>query len=582
MADGIGTVNDAVENTSQLIKQSGSDAVSQGLVSKTEDASLATVTKTKNSATATLRSYAGQAASALIAGDDDSDAGSAYNSMRKNSWKGTKSAIGGAKAARRTIKYGIKTKSIKQTLNATRSELRSAAKKGAKAKGKEALAAGASALIGADSDEVGASSYEASRKISWKAAKIGAKSSARTAKKAKGLAGLINKRAKGLTKSSKLMKSLAAAQRSLATQAAAASGARALVMKIAAAAVAAIASILPILMIIVAVVAVIIAIIAIISSVLSIFSASSTSTSGAFSKLTSYEQPVAKFLKSKGLDNTHIAALIGTWRHESGCDPQKCQHGTWSAGGLVYQYEPGNDQCEDYPAALVDDGSFGYGIAQWTSPGRARGLVNMASERNVHSSDFDCQMDYFWEEFTGSYEGAYNAFMAADNTDDCVEIFATQYEINAGGHADRQQSAREVYDLITSDASDVVSAAESQLGSYYYWAAEGETHNGHVTFDCSGFVKWCYDTAGLEGLAHYTVTIYDQVELISEEDAQPGDICGWGIGGDCYHVGIYVGDGKCIDACGPTNWTEVPSDYITTYHDVHYYSGTLWFGRYGG
>ena len=52
--DKIGTVNDGVENASKLINKSGNDAVSQGLVSKKQDSSLATVTKTKDSSLATV------------------------------------------------------------------------------------------------------------------------------------------------------------------------------------------------------------------------------------------------------------------------------------------------------------------------------------------------------------------------------------------------------------------------------------------------------------------------------------------------------------------------------------------------
>lgn len=75
---------------------------------------------------------------------------------------------------------------------------------------------------------------------------------------------------------------------------------------------------------------------------------------------------------------------------------------------------------------------------------------------------------------------------------------------------------------------DIVENAESQLGSMYYWAAEGETINGYTCFDCSGFVKWCYDQAGKEGLDHYTVSIMNQATPISYDELEPGDIVGWG------------------------------------------------------
>lgn len=90
---------------------------------------------------------------------------------------------------------------------------------------------------------------------------------------------------------------------------------------------------------------------------------------------------------------------------------------------------------------------------------------------------------------------------------------------------------------------DAISAAESKKGTPYRWGGTGP--NG---FDCSGLVQWAYKQAGVElpRVAH------DQVGAgtrVSYSDARRGDILYWAdSGGYAYHVAIYLGDGRMIDA----------------------------------
>lgn len=83
----------------------------------------------------------------------------------------------------------------------------------------------------------------------------------------------------------------------------------------------------------------------------------------------------------------------------------------------------------------------------------------------------------------------------------------------------------------------VLSAAYSKLGTPYKWGAEGPN-----SFDCSGFVKWCYSKVGIS-LPHSSSGQKNAGSQVSVSSAQPGDIL-WKSG----HVGIYIGGGKYIHA----------------------------------
>ncbi|GHD27906.1 C40 family peptidase [Nocardiopsis kunsanensis] len=96
--------------------------------------------------------------------------------------------------------------------------------------------------------------------------------------------------------------------------------------------------------------------------------------------------------------------------------------------------------------------------------------------------------------------------------------------------------------LSDSTVEQVIDAAESQAGTPYAWGGTGPD-----SFDCSGLVQWAFGEAGID-LPRVT---HDQVargSKVSYENAQRGDILYWSDGGYAYHVAIYLGDGRMIDA----------------------------------
>ena len=90
----------------------------------------------------------------------------------------------------------------------------------------------------------------------------------------------------------------------------------------------------------------------------------------------------------------------------------------------------------------------------------------------------------------------------------------------------------------------IVAYAKEYLGYPYIL----NTH-GPNSFDCSGFVHYVFSHFGIE-LAYSSYDYWHNSEefgtVIQESEAIPGDIVAWD-----GHVGIYVGDGKCINALNP-------------------------------
>jgi cell wall-associated NlpC family hydrolase len=78
-----------------------------------------------------------------------------------------------------------------------------------------------------------------------------------------------------------------------------------------------------------------------------------------------------------------------------------------------------------------------------------------------------------------------------------------------------------------------------------YWYG-GSTPSG---FDCSGFVGYVIKHELGIDVRH---SASSQMQLgVKVSDPLPGDLIGWGWGNYFHHVGIYIGDGKEIDALNP-------------------------------
>ncbi len=83
-------------------------------------------------------------------------------------------------------------------------------------------------------------------------------------------------------------------------------------------------------------------------------------------------------------------------------------------------------------------------------------------------------------------------------------------------------------------------AALTRLGDPYVWGAAGPS-----SFDCSGLVMWAFAQEGIS-LPHYTGSLWNLGEHVSENDLQPGDLVFFFE--DESHVGIYIGNGLMVDA----------------------------------
>ncbi len=103
-----------------------------------------------------------------------------------------------------------------------------------------------------------------------------------------------------------------------------------------------------------------------------------------------------------------------------------------------------------------------------------------------------------------------------------------------------------------SKQSKFVKYALSLTGTPYWYG--GSTRKG---FDCSGFVGYVIKKVLNKNVRHSATSQMQLGPRVS--DPLPGDLVGFGYGNSFGHIGIYVGDGKVIDALNPGNGVKVRS-----------------------
>ncbi|NME88316.1 C40 family peptidase [Corynebacterium stationis] len=115
----------------------------------------------------------------------------------------------------------------------------------------------------------------------------------------------------------------------------------------------------------------------------------------------------------------------------------------------------------------------------------------------------------------------------------------------------------------SSTGQKVVDAVYSKIGAPYAWGATGPS-----SFDCSGLTSWAYAQAGKQ-IPRTSQAQASGGTPVAISDLQPGDIVAYY--GGASHVGIYVGNGKIVDALNSgTPVTERPLNYMPIHSAVRF------------
>ncbi|MEX3107528.1 MULTISPECIES: C40 family peptidase [unclassified Streptomyces] len=92
----------------------------------------------------------------------------------------------------------------------------------------------------------------------------------------------------------------------------------------------------------------------------------------------------------------------------------------------------------------------------------------------------------------------------------------------------------------------VIDFLKAQVGDAYVLGGTGPN-----AWDCSGLVQAAFKQVGVD-LPRVSEDQSNYGTDVSLSNIQPGDILYWGGKGSAYHVGVYLGAGKYLDAANPS------------------------------
>ncbi|MHA8138532.1 C40 family peptidase [Lactobacillaceae bacterium Scapto_B20] len=94
------------------------------------------------------------------------------------------------------------------------------------------------------------------------------------------------------------------------------------------------------------------------------------------------------------------------------------------------------------------------------------------------------------------------------------------------------------------EATSLMSEADTHMSARYVWGATGPS-----SFDCSGFTKYVYKQALGVNLQRTAQAQYNSNKKVSVSNLKKGDLVFFGSSArSISHVGMYIGNGKMIDA----------------------------------
>lgn len=121
--------------------------------------------------------------------------------------------------------------------------------------------------------------------------------------------------------------------------------------------------------------------------------------------------------------------------------------------------------------------------------------------------------------------------------------------------AEQKIEYQQTYDQVMKMEEQRIADPKSQQSKFIKFALkfEGTPYwyggDSPKAFDCSGFVGYVIKKV-LDKDVHHSAT--SQMQLGPQvNDPLPGDLVGFGYGNDFGHIGIYIGNGKVIDALNP-------------------------------
>lgn len=218
---------------------------------------------------------------------------------------------------------------------------------------------------------------------------------------------------------------------------------------------------------------------------------------------------------------------------------------------------------------------YGYGLAQWTSPGRKAGLYDLAKKKSVSIADEDMQIEFLLWELENNYQSVLKVLKSTASIREASDIVLKKFEVPANTGetvcASRAARGQKFYNsYVKNQKEDGNMSVKSIIESAISWMekiAKDNTHGYDQTYrwgekgdyDCSAAVITAFQQAGVpvktKG-ATYTGNMLNVFKMCGFTDITSSVNRSTGAGlqrGDVllnkvHHAAMYCGNGQEVEA----------------------------------
>lgn len=165
------------------------------------------------------------------------------------------------------------------------------------------------------------------------------------------------------------------------------------------------------------------------------------------------------FFKAKGLSDYGIAGLIGNLYAESGLKSNTLERlciNRYAQNGIAYTDETYTLNVDNGTISKAEFLSpmgkhYGYGLAQWTTESRKRGLYEYTEQQYVSIGDLQAQCEYLYRELETSFKTVLSVLKTAQDIDSASDRVLLRFEAPKNAELQietRRKYSKEIYDLM--------------------------------------------------------------------------------------------------------------------------------------
>jgi hypothetical protein len=198
------------------------------------------------------------------------------------------------------------------------------------------------------------------------------------------------------------------------------------------------------------------------------------------------------FFRAKGLTDCGVAGLMGNLYAESGLKSNALERlciNRYAKAGIVYTDETYTLNVDNGTISKAEFLSplgkhYGYGLAQWTTESRKRGLYEYTEQQYTSIGDLQAQCEYLYRELETSFKTVLSVLKTAQDIDSASDTVLLRFEAPKDAELQietRRKYSKEIYDLMAEGNMVIIGSARIDENGHASGGQAGDQNGKEVS-----------------------------------------------------------------------------------------------------